>query len=422
MKKVLIVDDSPLVLKVIRHVAKQSLELMPVYASNFSEAQRLYVEHKESLFVALVDLNLPDAPNGEIVDFMLEQGLPTIVLTGSFSEQRRQLLLDKGVVDYVTKEGRYSYSYAIKLINRLYKNQYLKVLVVDDSSTQRRYISALLRQYQYQVIEAKDGAEGVKLFLANPDVKLLITDYNMPKMNGVELVKNLRYKYEKSDLVIIGLSGEGEGSLSAQFIKNGANDFLQKPFCQEEFHCRIMHNVESLELLEKITDAANRDHLTGAYNRRYFFDVGGDLYKQALANNNPLAAAVIDIDSFKRINDSYGHDVGDMVLKRVSALLNEALSRFLVARAGGEEFFILMPGLDNEKACALLGRVRQIISSTPITVPAIDGDLYVTFSGGVSNRFCNSLDEQINLADEYLYRAKEAGRDLVFGDDEPEED
>jgi len=416
VKKILVVEDSPIVTKIIRHVIKTEPSIEAHYAASFAEARVLVETLGDELFAALVDLNLPDAPDGEVVDYTLEQKLPTIVLTGSFDEARREKLLSKGIVDYVAKEGRFSYSYAVNLVNRLYKNQAIKVLVVEDSDTSRRVICDMLARHKYQVLSAVDGIDAIKVLLEHPDIRLLITDYNMPNMDGFELVQNIRVKYEKSDLIIIGLSAEGQGSLSAKFIKNGANDFLPKPFNHEEFYCRIMHNVESLELIEQIRDAANRDHLTGAYNRRYFFAQGEEMYEQAKANGSPLAAVVLDIDHFKRVNDAYGHDGGDKVLVAFSHLLYETLGRFLVARAGGEEFFVLLPGIDNEKALSLIDKVRSIVASTPVSMG--EEDVYVTFSAGVCNTYSDSLDEQINLADERLYRAKEAGRNLVIGDDE----
>jgi len=415
IKKIIVVEDSSIVTKIIKHILKTEASIDASFAASFAEAKSLYESMKEEVFAALVDLNLPDAPDGEVVDFMLSKKVPTVVLTGSCDEERRERLQSKGIVDYVNKEGRYSYKYAINLVHRLYANQSIKVLVVEDSDTSRGFICQLLNRHLYQVLEARDGVEAIRVLLDNPDIKLLITDYNMPNMDGFELVQNIRYKYEKSDLIIIGLSAEGHKGLSAKFIKNGANDFLQKPFNHEEFHCRIMHNVESLELIAQIRDAANRDYLTGAYNRRYFFDVGESLYAQAKSAGTPLAAVVLDIDHFKNVNDTYGHDVGDRVLQLFSSILSETMSRFLIARTGGEEFFALLPGLDNAKAVAFVDKVRTIVAGTPID--SGEEDIYISFSGGVCNQLGETLDEQLSTTDTYLYRAKEAGRNMIIGDD-----
>lgn len=414
MKKILIVEDSQTVLKVLRYFIDLESDFIGLYASSFSEAKKITEEEGGQIFAALVDLNLPDAEDGEVVDFTLSKEIPTIVLTSSVDESRREKLFNKGIVDYVNKEGRYSYRYAIGLLNRLWRNQSIKVLVAEDSSTFRRYIKDLLTLYMFEVYIAQDGAEALEVLQANPDIKMLITDYYMPRMDGFTLVQQLRNQHEKSDLVIIGLSGDGDESLSAKFIKNGANDFLRKPFIREEFQCRVMHNIESLEHLEQARNIANRDFLTGAYNRRYFFTQAACIHKQAKAENKPLAVAVLDIDFFKKVNDNYGHDVGDGVLKFFSKTLSEALDRFLIARAGGEEFFVLMPGLTNDQACTLMDRVREIIHSS--TVEVNQNKLSVSFSAGVSNIYDDSIDAQLKHADIALYRAKDSGRNRIEGD------
>ena len=418
VEKLLIVEDSPMVGKVVMHLAKQELDLELHWVKTFAEAKAAIDQHGHSIFAALVDLNLPDAPNGEVVDFTLKQKIPTIVLTGNFNEQTREGLLKKGIVDYVNKEGRYSYQYAVRMVARLQRNQDIKVMVVEDSSSTRKYIARLLKAYQFQVLEAVDGRDAVKVLLGNPDVRLLITDYNMPNMDGFELVKNLRHKYEKFDLVIIGLSAEGEGGLSAKFIKTGANDFLSKPFNPEEFHCRINHNIESLELVEQIKDSSNRDFLTNLYSRRFFFQEGDQLRQAATDDGKPMALAILNLDDFKALNETYGNLRADFVLKEVAAILNKSLFRFLVARASGKEFYIYMKGLSNEKAVVLMDKVRAIIAKETFVYG--EDHLHVTCSIGVSNTLGECLQDQIKHAEKYLIRAKEAGKNFVIGEDDDE--
>jgi len=420
VQKVLIVEDSPIVAKILLHMAKQEIEYEAVLATTFAEARSKYTENDGVFFAAIVDLNLPDAPDGEVVDFTLKNKIPTIVLTGSFDEERRESLLSKGIVDYVTKESRYSYQYALRLVNRLRDNESVKVLVVEDSSTTRNYITGMLRRHLFKVVEAVDGIDAIKVLLSNPDIKLLITDYNMPNMDGFELVKNLRCKYEKFDLIIIGLSAEGQGSLSAKFIKTGANDFLSKPFNPEEFYCRINHNIESLELVEKIRDVANRDYSTNVYSRRYFFQQGEELWESARNNNTLLALAVINLDNFKELNERYGNSFADSVLKKVAAMLEKALFRFTLARSSGKEFYVLLPGLDNIKAVTLLDKVRGIVARENFLTN--DGETYVTCSIGVSNNLYERLLDQIASAEELMSHAKQAGKNIVFGEEDEEQE
>lgn len=418
--QLLVVEDSPIVAKILLHVIKQELDFNILLATTFAEAKQLCKQHHGNIFAALVDLNLPDAPDGEVVDFTLEQKLPTVVLTGSIDNARREKLLSKGIVDYVTKEGKYSYQYAVKTVQRLVKNQSIKVMVVEDSSTMRKHIVNLLSRHQFEIYEAVDGVDAIKVIIKHPDIQLLITDYNMPNMDGFELVKNLRCKYEKFDLVIIGLSAEGDNGLSAKLIKTGANDFLRKPFNPEEFYCRINHNIESLDLIAQIRDSANRDYVTGLYSRRYFFEQSEALRLAAETNNTPLALAVISLDDFKKVNDHYGPEVGDSILKQFALRVEKTLSRFLLARSSGKEFYCLMNGLSNEKAMTFLDQVRGIIEAEAFS--AGEDSLYITFSAGVSNELGNRTSDQVSLAESCLQRAKQAGKDIIMGDDDEDED
>lgn len=420
MKKILVVEDSEMVIKVLRHLLLQFPEYHALFATSLAHAQEILGTQPGEIFAALVDLNLPDAPNGEIVDYVLSQKIPTIVLTGSYDEQKREQLFNKGIVDYVTKEGRYAYNKAVGMIQRLEKNQHIKVLVVDDSDLSRKHVSNLFRRHLFQVVEAKDGVDAIKVFLENPDVKLLITDYNMPRMDGFELVKNLRYKYDKTDLIMIGVSGESSEALSAKFIKHGANDFLRKPFLPEEFYCRIIHNLEYLELVERITSAAQRDHLTNLFHRHHFFNAARDTYRSAQEKSTPLALAVINIDHFRELNEHYGHESGDIALKHVAQCLSNMLDRFLLCRADGDYFFVLMPGLDNEKAVSLISRVRQLLSAEECIIKGDAKRLY--FSAGVSNKTYGGVDQQIKLATHLLKLGKEAGGNMVLGDDDEDAD
>lgn len=418
MQKILLVEDSDMVQKVLKHLMIQLPQYQPFYATSLAQAQEI-LDREGEFFAALVDLNLPDAPNGEVVDLTLSRKIPTLVLTGSYDEKKREQLFAKGIVDYVTKEGRYAYSKAVAMIPRLEKNRAIKVLVVDDSDMSRKHVINLFKRHLFQVLEAKDGLSAIKVLLENPDVKLLFTDYNMPGMDGFELVRNLRYKYDKTDLIMIGISGESNEALSAKFIKHGANDFLHKPFHPEEFYCRITHNIESLELIERVTAAAQRDHLTGIYHRHHYFNLARDFYRIAEEKSSPLAVAVVNVDHFYQLNEQYGHDCGDLVLQYVAGQLQQMLDRFLVCRADGDYFYVLMPGLDNEKSVALISRVRQLISATPCILNGEEVRVFV--SAGVSNKYQSGVDPHIKIATHLLQLAKEAGGNMVLGDDDEED-
>ena len=135
---IIVVEDSSPVIKILSYLIKQEPDIYAHYATSFAAAKSIFQQHQGSLFAGIIDLTLPDAPNGEVVDYFLEQCLPSIVLSGSNKHEKFEHLIEKGIVDYVVKESRFSYSYAVNLVTRLYRNQQVKVLIADDSTTARR--------------------------------------------------------------------------------------------------------------------------------------------------------------------------------------------------------------------------------------------------------------------------------------------
>ena len=278
MQRVLVVEDSKVVQQVLRHLSAHYLDVDVDFAWSLQEGIDLIAEHDYTL--ALVDLTLPDAMNGEVAKYTLSKNIPTVVLTSKIDEYIRQQMLELGVVDYVVKDNRDSYHYAIKLVAQLLRNHGSKALVADDSVLSRTLMKQMLEKQLFNVSDAHDGEQALQMLKDDPEIKLLLTDYAMPTMDGFELVKAVRNFRGRDDLAIIGLSGAGKHGLSARFIKYGANDFLTKPFMNEEFHCRVMQTMEQLALIADIKESAYRDHLTGLHNRRYFYQYAEKILKE----------------------------------------------------------------------------------------------------------------------------------------------
>ena len=416
MSKILIVEDSKLFGSVLQSEIKSRLnEFTTFWAQDYNEAEKILDEHGNDFFISLLDLNLPDAPNGEIVDLVLDREVPAIVFTGDISEEARDRIWEKNVADYVFKDGEQSIDYIIAMINRLKRNQNIKVLVVDDSIFSRKVISDLLKIHLYTIFEAVDGIEAMKVLLENRDIKMVITDYNMPNMDGFELTKEIRKKFGRDELSIVGLSGEGSGIMSARFIKYGANDFINKPFLQEEFYCRITQAVEMIENVNKIKELSNVDYLTGLVNRRFLFEAGHRLHAASLRKQTTIAIAMLDIDFFKNVNDSYGHDAGDEVLREIAALLKKRFrDTDIVARFGGEEFCILVANMDKKEIFRIFDELREQISQTSVKVKG--QVINVTASFGVCTEIQGAMEDMIKQADMLLYQAKENGRNRVMTD------
>ena len=411
MQKVLVVDDSELITRVLSFMVADELGFEALVAASYKETEEQLAQHQGEIFTAVVDLNLPDATDGQAVDLVLSHRIPTFVLSATYDESIRQKVLNKGIVDYLVKEGRYSYDYAIRLIRRLHRNQSVKTLVVDDSATSRALIRSQLELFNLPVMEANDGREAYQILNDHPDIKLVVSDYEMPNLDGFELVKKLRKVRSYSELVIIGLSGSQMETVSAKFIKSGANDFLHKPFSFEELQCRIMQNLETMDHIAEIRRAANQDYLTGLNNRRFFFEKGGATLKTAARKGQPLSAAIMDLDYFKKVNDTYGHDVGDAVLIHVADIIRQLPEDVLTARLGGEEFGMLFVDREFGDVEQLLDEFRQQVASIPVVCGG--HRLSISLSIGLTDQGGN-LDEMLKIADQALYQAKENGRNRVI--------
>ena len=414
--KVLIVEDDHMTAKVVRRELEKALELPVKVADSFkATVEVLAAEGKDSFSVALVDLHLPDAPQGEVLDHLLALGVPCIVFTGEFSDELREQMVAKRVIDYVLKENAASVHYVARLVRRIHLNQGIKVLVVDDSRTARHIITALLRRHLFQVIEAESGEQALELLEEHRDIYLVITDYHMPGMDGFELVKRIREKFDMNRLAIIGLSAHGSNLLSARFIKNGANDFITKPFLEEEFYCRVTQNIALMETIHQLEEASVRDALTGLHNRRYFNEAAAQLFANMRRGQLQIVVGMIDLDFFKRVNDTHGHDAGDAVLKGVSGVLLGCIRETdILARTGGEEFCVLLVNTSPEGAAVLFERMRAAIEAAEI--PFAGQTLQITASFGVCTEPRDRLQAMINGADELLYRAKSLGRNRVVAD------
>ncbi|MFY8326498.1 GGDEF domain-containing response regulator [Pseudoalteromonas sp. ZZD1] len=406
MQRVLVVEDSKVVQQVLRHLSAHYLNVAVDFAWSLAEAKEFVAKHEYTL--ALVDLTLPDAPNGEVVKYTLEQNVPTVVLTSKIDEYRRQQMLELGVVDYVIKDNRDSYHYAVKLVAQLLRNQGCKALIADDSLLSRSLMKQMLEKQLFDVQDATDGEQALKMLKADPEIKLLMTDYAMPTMDGFELVKAVRNFRGRDDLAIIGLSGAGKHGLSARFIKYGANDFLTKPFMNEEFHCRILQTMEQLSLIADIKESAHRDDLTGLYNRRYFYQFAEKLLKET---SRPSCLALLDIDFFKMINDKFGHEAGDQTLKQVASLLRSSFKDYTVSRVGGEEFAIVLTDISLDQAYSLMDAFRARISAYDFV---INGQSFtITVSVGLTGFQNVTLTNAMRIADKALYQAKAQERDCV---------
>ncbi|WP_158333604.1 GGDEF domain-containing response regulator, partial [Campylobacter concisus] len=370
MERILVVDDNKALAKLIVMQMEKTIDEMAIdVAYSFAEAQMLINEHDKDYFMTILDLNLPDAPNGEIVDYALSKGLSAIVLTGSIDDETRQNFINKDIVDYVYKGNMDDINYIFQMINRLSKNRQYKVLVVEDSLPFRNMIKKILTSLQFKVLAAAHGEEAMSYFADNPDINLIITDYRMPVKDGLEVLKEVRKEKDKNSLGVIVMTSPSEKTDASIFLKNGASDFIAKPFSKEELICRVNNTIEAMENINKIANFANCDFLTGVYNRRFFYSDVEEYIQVAEETNEAYAFAMIDVDYFKKINDTYGHDGGDRILKSIAKILNDnTKGSDIVARFGGEEFCVVLKKISKEEAVKFFVNLRAKVSENEVVI------------------------------------------------------
>lgn len=411
MQRILVVEDNKALAKLIVKKISFELDFEVDVAYSFSEA-KLFLS-RYNYFLTLLDINLPDAPNGEIIDYAIEKKNHVIVLSGNIDKEFRKVVLQKNIIDYVNKSGVNDINYIIHTIKRLQKNQNHKILVVDDSVVFRKQMQGMLENMFFKVITVAHGEEAMGILQITPDISLVLTDYHMPVMDGLELTSEIRKIYNKNDLAVIVISNDNDDETTALFLKSGANDYIKKPFSKEEFSCRINNSIEALENIHTITNHANRDFLTGLYNRRYFFEYATKYFADAIENPATFAIAIIDIDNFKNINDTYGHDNGDQVIVALSDILRTNTTKDdIVARFGGEEFCILLRDISSDKALSILERIRKEVENSFIKTSKGE-EIRFTISAGLLSTPQDTLEESINEADMLLYSAKQNGRNRI---------
>ncbi|MEZ8204350.1 diguanylate cyclase [Vibrio splendidus] len=400
-EKILVVEDS----RAFRNYLYQQFKndgYDVSLAESVAEAKAI-LEQETDFLCAVLDYCLPDGQDGEIIDLVLGYQQKIIVLTGMFNNTLREQVLAKGVLDYILKDSMSSVSYLLPLVNRISNNRYHKALVVDDSAVVRRYVVQLLEHQYIQTIQAVDGEQALELLQNDPDITFVVTDHDMPNKDGISMTRDIRVQHDRNQLAILGLSGSDDRTMTARFLKAGANDFLYKPFNQEEFFCRIHQLLDMKEATNELFRHANEDALTGLWNRRYLFN-------QTCKGCEHRSIAMMDIDFFKKVNDTYGHDGGDAVLIEVGKIIKEHFKDDLAVRFGGEEFCI--------QSCEPFEDFIETLESMRVAIEnhEVQHDSHVikvSMSIGVTDQE-GSLDEQIKAADELLYTAKKQGRNQLI--------
>ena len=535
MKKILIVDNSTVIINVLKDLFSKKNDFTIYTAKSLGDVNKLI--KKEDFFLAISNVVLPDALNGELLDLLKLSNIPTIILSSNINSKLVESSYNVNIIDYVLKDSMYGLDYVYNLVELLAFIKNMKVLVVEDSTPLGFRIKKILESLFLNVKIARNGIEAINILENNLDITLIISDFDMPVMNGLTLTKNIRKSPNYSNLPILLLSSNTDDKLKISLFKNGINDLIAKPLVEEELKSKIINIYSKIKQLEEIntfnkifdeniissstntkgmiTSASNAfcdisgynkseligkqhsilrhpdmpksiyedlwttiqedktwrgeiknlrkdgssywvsaiikpifdkenekmgyyalrhditdkkriyelsitDGLTSLYNRRYFNDIAKSIIDKTVRNNEIFAFLILDIDNFKKYNDTYGHQEGDNALISVSDSLKESFKRSddLIFRLGGEEFGVLINAKTKEDIYTLSSKAKINIQNLNIEHQQNSPSQVITASFGVvmildDNKDNLILDYVYKEADDCLYKAKENGRNTI---------
>ncbi|HLW89195.1 MAG TPA: diguanylate cyclase [Terriglobales bacterium] len=295
------------------------------------------------------------------------------------------------------------------------------ILVAEDSAVYRRLIETHLNEWGFTFTCAKDGKEAWKLLMKRGAPQLALLDWVLPEIDGIELCRRLRSGSEDEPYTYtILLTAKNRKQEMLEAMDAGADDFLAKPFDPLELKARLMVGQRIVELQQKLVSAntalqfaASHDFLTGAWNRAEIVAFMQRELARARRDATPVGIVLVDVDHFKKVNDEFGHEAGDRVLKEITKRLSASLREYDgIGRYGGEEFLLVIPGCDLATTVRRAEQIRELISGQPIATALRTMTATVSMGVTVAESSTNS-ELLLRRADVALYQAKRKGRNRV---------
>lgn len=420
IRHILIIEDS---VSLANHL-KEMIDTYFLFHCDIAltEAQAKEMIRRKRYDLVICDVYLPDS-SGNFLGELVRNDLRLIVMTSNDSDELRSKILTMSIIDYVLKnDAKTLVDYLINTIQRLKDNYNTVIGVCDDSRVSRHLMAELVKSQNLPYIEFANGQEVYDYAVKKScKIDVVLTDYEMPKMNGLELIRHLRHEFLSCELPILAISSSDKPHLTVQFLKAGTNDYIKKPFGNEEFTTRLNLTLDQLyasrrnkALRSELERAVTHDFLTQLYNRNFFFTQIHHITADAIRQKKPYGILIIDIDHFKQVNDTHGHHAGDTAIIHLASILKStARTSDYCMRWGGEEFLILVPHTTVSELRKFAERLRSAVEKSEVCVV----DEHITFSmtisiGGVVG-FSETGKEMIIEADALLYEAKKAGRNCV---------
>ena len=401
---ILVIEDQKSMADLLTEQLKEQSGYEVLVAYNYSQAQNI-IESRNDIVVCMTDLNLPDAPEGATVGLLQDHHITTVVLTGNYTDEARQKMYKQRVADYVIKDGMAAINYAIKTVVNLVENAQHSIWVLTPQTKNSKRLVGLLNIHRYRVSVFED-AKILKETLKSksPDLLLMNETSMLEDFSRKSFVQDIRHHYTQNQLPVIISEESVEIFEVIRLMKYGVNDFYNHTFTVEELYVRLQMNISLALSYRKIEKISQTDPLTGLANRRFFFEKS----REIISGNSKAFAVMFDIDFFKKVNDTYGHDKGDEAIIYTANMIKTVFKDFLVARFGGEEFCAFGSFTHIDEVLALCEKVRNRIeneSESAIDVP-------INISGGVAYTQ-SKVEDLITGADQALYESKNSGRNQI---------
>lgn len=384
------------------------------------DAFRLLEEHE--IHFIITGLELQDSSGDEWMESLIQseyKDVPVIVLTSTDNMEIRKKLFDLGVVDYIVKDSitdeklrDYIEAFEVRdeVINKM---RHRSVALLDDSMLVNTMVKNIFDLHGIQNVDSYYTAED--LLASDKEYAIYILDLVLPGISGEEVLLTLRKKAKNS--IIILISSITIYKTISNILSSGADDFIMKPFDASVFMARIKAHSRNFILREEL-ERANRelekaaitDGLTQVFNHRYIVDRVEEEMERAKRYGHNMSVLLLDIDNFKNVNDTYGHQVGDEVLRSLAGCLKHIVRQSdSVGRYGGEEFMIILPETDLEQAKICGEKIRKAVEDMRFS----EKDLHITISGGMVSLKEQTAIKLIKEADEGLYEAKRNGKNRM---------
>jgi diguanylate cyclase (GGDEF)-like protein len=297
----------------------------------------------------------------------------------------------------------------------------MKVLIADDSATSRIVLRNSLLRWGYEVVVAENGAQAWEI-LAQPEAPAMaILDWVMPHLTGPEVCRNVRQTRREPYTYILLLTSKNTKDETVEGLEAGADDYIVKPFDEHELQVRLRAGKRIIDLQmdllrarEELRERANKDLLTMLPNRPAIHGTLQAELARCHRDRRSVGVILLDVDHFKKINDTYGHFAGDAVLRETAARLRSNMRPYdQVGRYGGEEFLVVLPNCELDQTAAQAERMRVKLNAASMVVDGNEVQVSASFGVTISDGLEHNPDVFIRVADEALYRAKAGGRNCV---------